>query len=386
MWKLMLHHDQGIVWLLAGSAALAYAIGARRPAPAPWRHLAFAAGLFSTWLVTASPLCDWSEKLFSLHMVQHLGLILICAPLLAVARVSIIFPRATARIFRWLSQRPPPALSKLSRAFSNPTLVWLAFCGLFVFWHLPRPYAWALRDEAGHALEHGCFFVSALAFWSVVMAHRSRAPGDGARLAFVGTAALLSSLPGALISLSTRPLYPDHAAGAASFGLTPLEDQQLAGFIMWAPMSLVYLTAMLALLARWLRDGEARAWRTTAWTSLLIACLSATIAGCDDTMGANARRLPTGGDPREGARLISAVGCGACHTIPGVNGAVGLVGPPLDQIGRRIYIAGVLRNTPANLEAWLQDPQKFVPGVVMPNLGLTSDQSRDIAAYLSTLR
>ena len=62
-------------------------------------------------------------------------------------------------------------------------------------------------------------------------------------------------------------------------------------------------------------------------------------------------------DPRDGARLISAVGCGACHTIPGINGAVGLVGPPLDQIGRRLYIAGVLRNTPENLQAWLQDQQ-----------------------------
>ncbi|MEK4035772.1 hypothetical protein WOA01_23585 [Methylocystis sp. IM2] len=69
-----------------------------------------------------------------------------------------------------------------------------------------------------------------------------------------------------------------------------------------------------------------------------------------------------------------------------MNGANGLVGPPLNRIGRRLYIAGLLRNTPENLEAWLQDPQTIVPGNVMPNMGISKEQSRDIAAYLYTLR
>lgn len=95
---------------------------------------------------------------------------------------------------------------------------------------------------------------------------------------------------------------------------------------------------------------------------------------------------PQGGDPQRGAAEIRNVGCGSCHKIPGIAGADGLVGPPLDLIGRRIYLAGVLRNTPENLRAWLRNPQKFVPGNAMPDMNLSDEQSRNIAAYLYTLK
>jgi cytochrome c2 len=95
---------------------------------------------------------------------------------------------------------------------------------------------------------------------------------------------------------------------------------------------------------------------------------------------------PSGGDPARGAAEIRNAGCGSCHRIPGIAGADGLVGPPLDLIGRRIYLAGVLRNTPQNMMAWLQNPQKFVPGNAMPDMNLSDEQSRNIAAYLYTLK
>ena len=88
----------------------------------------------------------------------------------------------------------------------------------------------------------------------------------------------------------------------------------------------------------------------------------------------------------KGAKLIQANGCGACHSIPGVNGADGVVGPPLDNIGRRVYLAGLLRNTPENMASWVQHPQAYVPGNAMPELGLTRDEARAITAYLQTLR
>jgi putative membrane protein len=389
MRKLMLASFSGVapdhapVWLVAGVVALAYAYGAGRRAPGPWRAAAFVAGLAFTLALIGSPLGEWSEALFSLHMAQHLGLILIGAPLFVLAGTSAAFARTTTRLLRRCGARAPSPLLKFSRALAHPVCVWLAFSGLFVFWHLPGPYVFALHSEAAHALEHASFFLGAFGFWSVAMARAARPPGDGARLLFVSTAALLSALPGALIALSSRPLYPVHAAQAARFGLTALEDQQLAGLLMWGPMGLAYLIVILALLARWFRAGEARARRAAP----LLALLPLLAGGCDaTTTTATAQRPPADGDPREGAKLIAAIGCGACHDIPGINGAVGLVGPPLDRIGRRAYIAGVLRNTPENLQAWLQDPQKYVPGVIMPNLGLSTQQSRDIAAYLSTLR
>jgi cytochrome c2 len=100
-----------------------------------------------------------------------------------------------------------------------------------------------------------------------------------------------------------------------------------------------------------------------------------------------ASRLPlaTGGDPRVGAQLIEGYSCGACHIIPGIRGADGNVGPPLNGIATRTFIAGHLPNNARNLEHWLRDPPAVVPGTAMPALGLSDQTARDVAAYLYTL-
>jgi cytochrome c len=92
------------------------------------------------------------------------------------------------------------------------------------------------------------------------------------------------------------------------------------------------------------------------------------------------------GDPGRGAQLITTYGCGTCHSVPGVAAARGTVGPPLDHMGQRSYIAGKLPNTGDNLQRWIRNPQQIVPGNAMPNLGVTSQDARDIAAYLLNLR
>jgi cytochrome c1 len=93
----------------------------------------------------------------------------------------------------------------------------------------------------------------------------------------------------------------------------------------------------------------------------------------------------SGADSHRGSRLIAAYGCGSCHAVPGVTNATGLVGPPLTQFASRVYVAGVLRNTPDNLMAWIEDPQGVLPGNAMPNMDVTPRDARDIAAYLYTL-
>jgi cytochrome c2 len=93
----------------------------------------------------------------------------------------------------------------------------------------------------------------------------------------------------------------------------------------------------------------------------------------------------SGGAAARGAKLIEELGCGACHVIPGIHGANGLVGPSLSQVGKRIYIAGVLRNTPDNMIRWLRHPQAIVPNNAMPDMHLSEQQARDIASYLYTL-
>ncbi len=94
----------------------------------------------------------------------------------------------------------------------------------------------------------------------------------------------------------------------------------------------------------------------------------------------------TGGDVEAGRAAVRTYGCDSCHTIPGVVDARGLVGPPLTQIANRIYIAGVLTNTPDNLIEWIQNPPGVDPRTAMPNLGVDEAAARDIAAYLYTLR
>ena len=95
---------------------------------------------------------------------------------------------------------------------------------------------------------------------------------------------------------------------------------------------------------------------------------------------------PNCGDAGRGAQLIAQYGCGGCHIVPGIGGADGLVGPPLTKMARRVYIAGLLRNSPDNLAAWIENPQAIVPGNAMPAMGINNQQARDIVAYLYTLR
>lgn len=92
------------------------------------------------------------------------------------------------------------------------------------------------------------------------------------------------------------------------------------------------------------------------------------------------------GDPQRGEVVLQTYGCGSCHVIPGVPGAVSYVGPPLDAWAERHYIAGTLLNTPDNLIDWLREPQAIEADTAMPNLGVTEQDARDMSAYLYTLR
>jgi cytochrome c2 len=91
-------------------------------------------------------------------------------------------------------------------------------------------------------------------------------------------------------------------------------------------------------------------------------------------------------DAQNGAALIVKLGCGSCHDIPGIVDAGGMVGPPLAHMAKRQYIAGVLRNTPANMVTWLRFPQHIVPGNAMPDLGISGHDAQQITAYLATLK
>jgi cytochrome c len=110
-------------------------------------------------------------------------------------------------------------------------------------------------------------------------------------------------------------------------------------------------------------------------------------AACrDPTLVEREAAAMTGGSPARGTRLIRNYGCGSCHVIPGVPGASATVGPSLQGIASRSYVAGKLTNTPANLMRWIRQPHSIDPKTAMPDLGLTEQDARDVTAYLETLR
>jgi cytochrome c2 len=109
------------------------------------------------------------------------------------------------------------------------------------------------------------------------------------------------------------------------------------------------------------------------------------IGACDRSAYRVASAL-TGGDPDKGRQDIVKYGCDTCHNIPGVLTATATVGPPLQQIGLRTYLAGRLDNTPENMIRWIRQPRSVDPETAMPETGVTQADGRDIAAYLYTLR
>ena len=115
---------------------------------------------------------------------------------------------------------------------------------------------------------------------------------------------------------------------------------------------------------------------------LLLLVLMAALPSCSGEQKVLASNL---GDPDRGRAALDGFGCGACHVIPGLRAARGMVGPPLTGFARRSYIAGQLVNSPDNLVRWIADPQAVEPGTAMPDLGVVPTVARDMAAFLYTL-
>ena len=119
---------------------------------------------------------------------------------------------------------------------------------------------------------------------------------------------------------------------------------------------------------------------------LLVGCVLLLVASCQQAQIERKAEAMTGGSVRRGVDAINRYGCATCHTIPGVPGATALVGPNLQQVASRMYLAGVLPNTPDNMIRWIQHPRDVDPLTAMPNLNVTDADARDIASYLYTLK
>jgi cytochrome c oxidase assembly factor CtaG len=147
-----------------------------------------------------------------------------------------------------------------------PFVAWLIHAIALWTWHMPVLFEAVLHNELVHTAQHLSFLLSALLFWWALIHGRQGWMGYGAAVLYVFTTSLHSGLLGALLTFSRSVWYPSYLGLTNSWGLTPLEDQQLGGLIMWIPAGVLYAFAGLALVAGWLREAEARATkRERAW-------------------------------------------------------------------------------------------------------------------------
>jgi cytochrome c2 len=122
------------------------------------------------------------------------------------------------------------------------------------------------------------------------------------------------------------------------------------------------------------------------WQIAVVLSLAAAVCfGCSGRRALNNQEASLGGYAPRGREIMVSHKCGSCHTIPGIGHANGVVGPPLNGFGRTTYIAGNFPNTPQYLVRWLMSPKSMKPKTAMPDLGLSQEQAKDVAAYLYTL-
>ncbi|NVM77198.1 putative membrane protein [Duganella sp. SG902] len=210
----------------------------------------FGAGWLALVAALASPLDAAGSVSFAAHMVQHELLMIVAAPLLVLGRPLGVWlwawPSAARRGGGALTRTRP--LQAAWRALTRPLHAWLLHFAALWLWHAPYLFQAALASPALHALQHASFLFPALLFWWAVLDGVARGPA----IAYLFTTMLHTGALGALFAVSGRIWYPAYGGGAAQFGLSALEDQQLGGLIMWVPGGLAYLIVALALCARWL--------------------------------------------------------------------------------------------------------------------------------------
>jgi putative membrane protein len=201
-----------------------------------WRIAAFAGGLAALWVAVASPVSHLDHHLLTAHMVQHLLLMLVAAPLVLLG------------------------VGSSSRLHWRPNLVvsWLAGSLTVIIWHVPAIFELALRSPFWHAFEHASFFLAGTLFWWPAVHSGWEAQSSSLPIYF-----FLATLPcdalSAFFAFCGYVVYTPYLSGHRHFGLSPLDDQALAGALMWVVVTFAYLIPALVLTARFLSDERKEA-------------------------------------------------------------------------------------------------------------------------------
>lgn len=257
-------HDVWSAWsldpfavLLLGAAGLAYRKGRREGPDTTARRAAFWGSLAAVAVALVSPVDAMSGVLVSAHMVQHVLLILVAAPLLAVSAPGGALLRGTPQAVRDTVRSARRAVgldaTRLQR-LRSPVARWLVYVVTLWVWHASVVYGAAVEDPSVHALEHATFLGAAFLVWSAILGPARVRVDRGLGLLGVFTLGLQGIFLSVLLTFAPEPYYAEYLVAPAAWGLDPLSDQQLAGVLMWIPAGLIHTGIALLLLVSWLRE------------------------------------------------------------------------------------------------------------------------------------
>jgi putative membrane protein len=205
-----------------------------------WRVVAFLGGVSSVWIAVASPLAALDHQLLTIHMLKHLLLMAVGAPLILLGTVTL------------------PSLDSLPKSpgrSPNLVLCWLAGTTTVIGWHFPAAFQLALQSPRWHAAEQVSFLLAGLLFWWPVVQSR---PGSGQRWSvplYLFLATLPCDILSAFLAFCGRVVYPSYFAAQRLLDLSPLQDQECAGALMWVSVTFIYLIPAVIITVQILSPG-----------------------------------------------------------------------------------------------------------------------------------
>ena len=223
-----------------------------------WEAASFAGGWLALVVALVSPVDALGGALFSAHMLQHEILMVVAAPLLVISRPLTAWLWAVPLEWRRRAGRFGRAgeVQTVWRGMTNLLSAWLIHALVLWVWHVPKLFQATLENEWIHAAQHLSFLISALLFYEALLVRRTGQMRAGAGVLYVFTTAVHTSVLGALLTFSNTIWYPVYRETTAMWGLSPIEDQQLGGLMMWVPAGVVYIAGGLALFGLWLRESD----------------------------------------------------------------------------------------------------------------------------------
>ena len=225
-----------------------------------WRAASFCGGLFCIWIAAVSPLAELDEQLLSFHMIQHLLLMTAAPPLLLLGSPVLPLLHGLPKFAMRGAVGPLlrfPSVQRIGYVFANPVFCWFTATAILIGWHVPPVFALGMSSEAWHHVEHATFLAAGLIFWwPVIPSWPSVSQPRWSTVLYLFLATLPCDALSAFLAFCDRVVYPAYLQAPRRFDLSPLEDQQFAGVLMWVCVTFAYLAPAVAITMRLLSGGH----------------------------------------------------------------------------------------------------------------------------------